>query len=231
MKILQSLQNKIKNPSFIGFICATLLYVGGFIWFFYTPSNRVTAVQINGNSTVTMRLASINSGGDILRHSTAAPKPEKPKPKKHKPKKPKHKKPSIPEQTELTQKPITEPVTEKIDEKAQASNANQEGSNAESLAYNQGVSDEFLSKIRLAISNNNVYPRIARIRGLEGEIMVEFILNADGSMEGLKILHSNAGDILNKSALRAVDDAHKDFPLPKHRVRIKVPIVYSLARS
>lgn len=227
MKILQSLRDKIKNPSLIGFTCAALLYLGGFAWFLHTPSNHVTSVRVDGNSTVTMRLASINSGGDTLRHSTAAPKPKK---QKHKKPKPKPKKPSIPEQTEPTpEKPIAQ--TEKVDEKAQASNANQEGSNAESLAYNQGVSDEFLSKIRIAISNNNVYPRIARIRGLEGEIMVEFILNADGSMEGLKILHSNAGDILNKSALRAVDDAHKEFPLPKHRVRIKVPIVYSLARN
>lgn len=69
------------------------------------------------------------------------------------------------------------------------------------------------------------------MRGLEGEVMVEFILNSDGSLEGLKILQSNASEILNKTALKAVSEAHKNFPTPKQKVRIKVPIIYNLARQ
>lgn len=227
MKILPSLHKKINSPNFIGFSCALISYLATFLWFFHTPFNKITAVQVNGNATITMRLASINNGGDTLQHSTAAPKPKAEK-KRH----PKPKKTTIPEKVQpepTPDKPITK--AQKIDEKAKASNTTQEGSNAQTLAYNQGVSDEFLSKIRIAISNNNTYPRIARIRGIEGEVTVEFILNTDGSMEGLKILQSNAGDILNRSALQAVNNAYKEFPLPKNRVRIKVPIVYSLAKG
>ena len=232
MKISPSLREKIKSPSFIGFCCALVIYVFfivGYVSAFYN-SNKITAVAVNGNSTITMRIASVNSGGDQTRFSKAVPKP--PKPKKHPPKPKKHHRPThkIPEpQREAIREP--KPTEQKIDQKQQASNTDQQGAQSESLAYNQGVSNEFLSKIRIAISNNNIYPRIARIRGLEGEVMVEFILNIDGSIEGLKIIQSTAGDILNNSALKAVNNASKEFPIPKQKVRIKVPIIYSLART
>lgn len=235
MKILQSLQEKIKHPTIIGFLVALTFYLIIFAIIFMRLSNKTISVQENGNQNITMKLASVNSGGNETQFSKTPPKPKEHKPKKPKPKKPKHhKKPTQPPQEipkELPKEELLTQKQEKSDEKQKSSNLDQEGSNAESLAYNQGVSDEFLSKIRLAISNNNPYPRIARIRGLEGEITVEFILNIDGSLEGLKILNSTAGDILNKNALKAVSDASRYFPTPKQKVRIKVPIVYSLNRG
>ncbi|WP_104696816.1 MULTISPECIES: energy transducer TonB [unclassified Helicobacter] len=230
MKILQSLREKIKRPSTIGFIVASVIYLSVLTFLFANFSKSIT-VQENGNQTVTMKLASVNSGGNETHFSKAPPKPpKKPKPKKPKPKKKHHKTPMEQPKEILKEEPIVQ-KQEIVDEKQKSSNIDQEGSNNEALAYNQGVNDEFLSKIRLAISNSNPYPRIARVRGLEGEVTIEFILNIDGSLEGLKILKSTAGDILNKSALRAVGDASKYFPTPKQKVRIKVPIVYSLSKS
>lgn len=230
MKILQSLQEKIKKPSTIGFIVASTIYLCFFAYIFVNFNKTIT-VQENGNQTITMKLASVNSGGTETHFSKTPPKPpKKPKPKKPKPKKKHSKKPIEQPQEILKDEPIVQ-KQEIVDEKQKSSNIDQEGSNNEALAYNQGVSDDFLSKIRLAISNSNPYPRIARVRGLEGEVTVEFILNIDGSLEGLKILKSTAGDILNKNALRAVSDASKYFPTPKQKVRIKVPIVYSLSKS
>ncbi|MCE3037829.1 energy transducer TonB [Helicobacter anatolicus] len=233
MKILQFLQEKIKQPNIIGFICAGAIYLTIFLVFFDFNASKVISVQENGNHTITMKVASVNSGGNQTNFSKAPPKQEKPKPKKKKHKKKPQKKPKkqevVPKETPKEEISKTNP--QESDEKQKASNVTQEGANAETLAYNQGISDEFLSKIRIAISNNNPYPRIARIRGLEGEVTVEFILNIDGSLEGLKILQSTAGEILNKTALKAVDTASRYFPIPKQKVRIKVPIIYSLARG
>ncbi|MCE3036537.1 energy transducer TonB [Helicobacter sp. faydin-H20] len=237
MKILQFLQEKIKQPNTIGFICAGAIYLTIFLAFFDFNSSKVISVQENGDYTITMKVASVNSGGNQTNFSKAPPKQEIPKPKKKKHKKKPQKKPKkqevMPKETpkEMPKEEISKTNPQESDDKQKASNVTQEGANAETLAYNQGISDDFLSKIRIAISNNNPYPRIARIRGLEGEVTVEFILNIDGSLEGLKILQSTAGEILNKTALKAVDTASKYFPTPKQKVRIKVPIIYSLARG
>lgn len=223
MKILQFLQDQIKNPSVIGFFVACTIYFGVFMVImkhFYIPE-----IKQDGQNPITMSLASINTSAPQKTHSTSVPKP---KPKKPKPKKPTPKKTQpIPEEVEP--EPQEEPQTQpQEDEKEQASNTTSEGAETEALAYNEGVSDEFLSKIQLAISKKNKYPRIARIRGLEGEVLIEFTLDVDGTLQGLKIIQSSAGDILNENALKAIVSASKDFPKPEQRVRIKIPIAYFL---
>ena len=225
MKTLQFLRKKIKEPSVIGFLCASALYLGIFSLFFEFFERKVI-VQENGTESITIKVASFNNGGDQTRFSQSPPKSKTPR--KKKPKK-QPTKTLIPQDSQ--EKPPAPPKQEKTHQNPQNSNITQEGAQAQSLAYNQGISDEFLSKIRLAIANHNPYPRIARMRGLEGEVMVEFVLNIDGSLEGLKILQSNASEILNKTALKAVSEAHKNFPTPKQKVRIKVPIIYNLARK
>lgn len=225
MKILQSLREKIKKPSTIGFLCASTLYLGVFSLFF--DFERKVIVQENGTQSITIKVASFNNGGEQTRFSQSPPKSKTPR--KKRPKKQPTKTP-IPQ--EIQEEPPAPPKQETPQQQnPQSSNITQEGAQAQSLAYNQGISDEFLAQIRLSIANHNPYPRIARMRGLEGEVMVEFILNSDGSLEGLKILQSNASEILNKTALKAVSEAHKNFPTPKQKVRIKVPIIYNLARQ
>ncbi|STP12194.1 tonB transport protein [Helicobacter mustelae] len=238
MKILRFLRERIKQPSVIGFLCATFLYLSVLIPFIDFVKSKSIKVKENGDKMIAMKIASVNNGGEQTNFSKAPPPPKKkPKPKKKpEPKKPKPKpKPQPepeptpePEPKEETKEQTTQ-TKQETDEKQKSSNLDQEGQTAEALAYNEGISDEFLSKIRTAIAKNNPYPRIARVRGLEGQVTVEFILNVDGSIDGLKILDSNAGNVLNKSALQAVNDAAKEFPLPKQRVRIKVPIVYNLS--
>lgn len=232
MKILQYLQEKIREPIYLGFIISALIYIALFVGIFVNFNNSNTLKQ-TGESNFTMSLQSINTHANTTNHATSAPKP-KPKPKpKEKPKpKPKKITKTIPVEKpkEVEPQPQTPETTDitKDDQKQDSSNVTQEGSQAQALAYNDGITDEFLSKIQAAIARKNKYPRIARIRGLVGDVTVEFILNMDGSIEGLKVLQSNAGDILNNAALQAVAKASKDFPLPTKRVRIKVPVGYHL---
>lgn len=218
MKILQFLRKQIESPNKVGFLVAFVVYATALVMIF--GSFKSTELKQDGQNKITMSLASIDTSAPQKTHSTSAPKPKpKPKPKKPKPTKEKQIEP---------EEQVKEVEQTKDEEKQESSNTTSEGSQAEALAYNEGVTDEFLAKIQMAISRKNKYPRIARIRGLEGEVMVEFILNMDGTMQGLKIIQSTAGDILNDSAIRAVQSASKDFPLPTQRVRIKIPIAYTL---
>ncbi len=200
--------------------------MGGGLIFGMIQETNVNPKQ-EGNSAVTLRLSSIDSGGNQSIFTEKISPPPKPKPKKHKKRKHKEQKnkaiaqKSIPQETqEVKQAPKPTP----------ASNLTQEGnSNTQTLAYNEGVSDEFLSKIRTAIASHNPYPRMARLRKMQGEVVLEFVLDIDGSLDGVKILSSTAGEILNKSALKALKRASREFPLPSQKVRIKVPIIYSLS--
>ncbi|WP_104705785.1 energy transducer TonB [Helicobacter suis] len=168
------------------------------------------------------------------------PKPqEKPKPEPKVQEKPKPEpKPKVEEKPQPKQEtkpkeappqkapPAKEPPKEKP-KKVEQSNQTAEGAKA-SLAYNQGVSDAFLMQIQQAISSKNRYPRMAMARGIEGEVLVEFVLNANGSTEDIKISKSSGSDILNHAALQAVKEASKLFPAPKHTVRLRIPIAYTI---
>lgn len=225
MRILSSLLKKIKSPSFIGFGSAIGVYLlGGVALFGVMGGEKDIRLKQEGSHTLTLKLASIDNGGNQTKFTQEITPPTPPK--EHKPKK--RKKPKrdlksprpIPQNQPKQEQPISKPSV--------ASNVTQEGSRKQTLAHNEGVSDEFLSKIHAAISLHNPYPRIARMRKMEGEVVLEFILDINGSLEEVRILSSTASEILNKSAIKAVYRASKDFPIPSQKVKIKVPIVYSL---
>lgn len=226
MKILSSLLQKIKAPSFIGFISACGLYLAGGLYFADIFQQKPISIQQNGEHTMTLKLSSIDSSGNQkVLSTTPPPKPiSKPKPKPI----PKPKTPTKPlSQEKPQQKEHSAEQQPKIKQPTQASNITQKGGESETLAYNQGISNEFLSQIHTAISNYNSYPRIARLKKLEGRVELEFILDINGEMSGLKIIQSNH-QILGKSAFKAVQNASKDFPIPKQKVRIRVPVIYNL---
>lgn len=228
MKTLQSLHKKIKNPSFIGFASASLIYFVAGVLFFNHSSKENIKLKQDGNHAISLRISSIDNGGrqiQFIQDSLQIPPQTKAHFKTPKPKNPpKHKKQKIKDR-----------AIHKIRTDQQAirdiprSSLNQKGENqVQTLAYNEGVSDEFLSKIRDAISAHNQYPRMARIRKIEGEVIVEFILSQNGIIEELRVIESRAEEILQKSALKAVQKAARFFPLPSQKVRIRVPIVYHL---
>ncbi|OBV28708.1 hypothetical protein BKN38_03495 [Helicobacter sp. CLO-3] len=240
MKTFQSLRNRIENPLFLGFLCSLIVHAAAAAWFLDIFSRQESIAEV-GASNITMSLASVNTNANQKAYST--PVQEKPKPKKkHKKHEKKHKtKHPIPTQEKLVDDPeeASEEVVEKVveqttkqapteEESNAASNQDSQGSTQELLAYNEGISDEFYRKVQEAIKKKHHYPRLARIRELTGTVTVEFIINMDGSIERLKIHHSNTGDILNQQALKTIQEAHKKFPTPPKRVLLKIPIEYEL---
>lgn len=95
-------------------------------------------------------------------------------------------------------------------------------------SYQEKYEDENLSAIREAILSYLKYPPIARRMGWEGTVIVRFTLLPDGKLEESGIERSSGHGILDRSALEAVRLAHRNFPKPKDRVTIVIPIVYKL---
>lgn len=222
MIILQFLLKKIKFPSFVGFLSAFCLYCAGGIVFFDVWSHRVQNLKQEGEHKLTLRLT------DFVEQSHTA---EQNKPIKYSKSQKVLKESRHNKRSKHIASKIHHPIQDKasVEEELLLQKPTQDIQNSvQTLQYNEGVSNEFLAKIYQAISSHNIYPRIARMRQIEGEVVLEFILNIHGEVEDAKVLQSNAAEILQKSALKALYEASKDFPSPKQKVRIKVPIIYQL---
>lgn len=86
-----------------------------------------------------------------------------------------------------------------------------------------------------AIGKHKQYPKIAQMRGWQGETMVELQLDGSGKLKSKKIVQSSGYDALDKQALDMVEKA-APFPMPPDVLRgnsfsIRVPIPFKLEAS
>lgn len=220
MKTLLSLLKRIKTPLFIGFFVSTLIHASIVLSVLNVFSNTESIAQ-NGDQTINMSLASFDTGASTKQHTTKPQPKNKPKPDNKAPSKDKQ---------EITQEQ-TIVAKETKEDKEESSNQTSEGSTYESLAYNEGVSDEFLLAVQAEIAKKHYAPQAALSRAMHGIVVVEFVLLDDGRLEALKVHSSNAGNLLNKHALLTIKAAHKKFPKPQKAVRLKVPLEYNITNS
>ena len=82
------------------------------------------------------------------------------------------------------------------------------------------------AKIQRAVVQNRYYPKIAKRLHIQGEVKASFYLLPSGKIEDLKA--TGAKKILCKAAKKTILRASQDFPHPKERVKINIPIIYSL---
>ena len=82
-----------------------------------------------------------------------------------------------------------------------------------------------LKAIRDRIDKVKVYPRMARMMGLQGKVTVRFTIRPDGNVERIEVLESSGSRLLDdaakKSVLRAV-------PFPLVEGWVVIPIVFKL---
>lgn len=83
-----------------------------------------------------------------------------------------------------------------------------------------------------SIGKYKQYPRIAQMRGWQGEAVVELQLDGNGKLKSKKIIQSSGYESLDKQALEMVEKA-TPFPAPPEALRgnnfsIKVPIPFKL---
>ncbi|MEE9144863.1 MAG: energy transducer TonB [Candidatus Binatia bacterium] len=68
--------------------------------------------------------------------------------------------------------------------------------------------------IKRAIERTWKYPELAKRNGLEGKLILEFTVLADGILEGSRITRSSGISVLDQEALRAVKAAAPFRPIP-----------------
>jgi len=83
-------------------------------------------------------------------------------------------------------------------------------------------------RIREVVRENLSYPLIARRMGWEGTVIVCFTLTPEGRVENIGVRESSGHEVLDRSALEVIKRAARDFPRPKEKVVLVIPIVYKL---
>jgi protein TonB len=84
-----------------------------------------------------------------------------------------------------------------------------------------------LATIAQLLQENLYYPRRARKRGIEGEVVVKFTLQKDAQVTDIKII-SSQNDILSRGARKTLENLSGEFPRPEEALTLTVPITYSL---
>jgi TonB family protein len=73
---------------------------------------------------------------------------------------------------------------------------------------------DYFNKVRERIKAKWVYPRPAGERGIEGELLIEFHIAKDGSLEFIELRRSSGTALLDEAALNAVEQAQPFPPVP-----------------
>jgi protein TonB len=92
---------------------------------------------------------------------------------------------------------------------------------------NEKYIENNLQKIAALIQDNLYYPRRARMRGIEGIVVVRFVLHKDATVTQITTTKSSSG-ILARAAIRTIAELSGKFPQPIKDLVIRVPINYSL---
>jgi protein TonB len=173
--------------------------------------------------------------------SKPAPKP-KPKPPK-KVEKPKIEKPIIKEkapvaiQEEVIEETVPEPPA--VPEEAPEEEVQEEEVTAVAaaeapapvpvpqLSAGERYMQEHIALITKLLRENLYYPRMARKRGITGEVMVAFELQSNGKATGINVMSGERG-VLNRAAVKTIERLSGRFPRPSEPITLHVPIRYEL---
>jgi protein TonB len=98
----------------------------------------------------------------------------------------------------------------------------QECKKSETLFVEQNI-----PKITQLIRDNLYYPRRARKRGIEGTVIVKFLLDKEGKVSNIEIISANAA-ILGRASVKTISELSGKFPKPTAPLTLKVPIRYKL---
>jgi protein TonB len=78
------------------------------------------------------------------------------------------------------------------------------------------------------IKQNMNYPMLARRLGMQGKVVISFLLTKDGYIRYIKVEESSGYKILDDNAINTVKKIEKLIPKPLVDVKIRLPIIYKL---
>lgn len=209
-------------PSVIGFALSMIVHLS-FAAVFFVRFHNID-VQQHGDHITTISLATFQAPSNQEDVENPKPKPIVHK-KRH------HHKEIVKEEGKLAKQEEVQPTPESKAPKAKPDEKKEEGEIVQTLSYKDGDDDEVFAKIKRAIDRKNKYPSIARKRGLEGEVVVEFVIYRDGRVADVRVSKACPHDPFNVAAVNAVKKAQADFPTLSVTTKIEIPIVYQLEKS
>ena len=99
------------------------------------------------------------------------------------------------------------------------------GNDSDILSRKKRYLKENFAYIRYLIQKKAAYPKLAKQMGLEGKVIVSFIVNSNGHAKDIKIMNSSGIEILDRSSIEAVKNA-SPFPEPPAEAQLIIPISY-----
>ncbi|MFH0811762.1 MAG: energy transducer TonB, partial [Pseudomonadota bacterium] len=70
----------------------------------------------------------------------------------------------------------------------------------------QTTLNDYLAMVRLRIDRHKTYPQAARMRQLQGTVVVHFVITLEGTVKTLKIIQSSGYTVLDEAGLKAIRD-------------------------
>ncbi len=87
--------------------------------------------------------------------------------------------------------------------------------------------DTHLARISELLREHLYYPRMARKRRIQGEVVASFVVETDGTVHNLSI-KKHSRPILDRAAIETVESLSGKLPHPKNRLELEVPIRFVL---
>ncbi|MBP3748719.1 MAG: energy transducer TonB [Ruminobacter sp.] len=87
-----------------------------------------------------------------------------------------------------------------------------------------------MSRIVQSLLKHRYYPQQARRRGIQGVVLVSFVIRKDGTVDSIAVVKSSTGaDFLKQAAVTTVKNASRDFPNTGKDIKVVVPIEFKLS--
>ncbi len=85
--------------------------------------------------------------------------------------------------------------------------------------------NDLARKIKDSVEKVKIYPRLARMKGIEGEVQLRFRVMPDGMIEEIEIVKGSGFEILDKVSVETIK---RSAPLPYIKGWIEIPLVFRL---
>jgi len=82
--------------------------------------------------------------------------------------------------------------------------------------------DEYRAQLRKVIKKQIRYPRIARVKNIQGVVIIELRFDGQGTLLNYKIKESSGFSILDKEGLKIIKRVQETFPQPPEILRTKI---------
>lgn len=102
-----------------------------------------------------------------------------------------------------------------------------------SLIDLEGLQEAYLGELNARFQKERSYPRAAKRAGIQGKVVVEITIDANGKITGTHLIHSSGHSILDAAAIQAVS-AVGELPAPPSSLKwqgrsMRIPFVYRLS--